>query len=183
VAQMAQIDGNKLKRGAITDEEQLRADAALEELQQLPIHIIDNPEMTIDDIVYTVQMHKEAHGIEAFFVDYIQIITQRAAKNNKDENGSEVLGDLAQRLRNVAVKEDIAAIVLSQQNRTHKGLASILGSGRIGHIADSAFEIRMDVASTNDETRNGEISFSKNREGPVGGCQIYYKPKFLQFVD
>jgi replicative DNA helicase len=181
VAQIAQIDGNKLKRGDINAEDQKRADSALEELQSLPIYIVENPEMTVDDIIYTVKTHKETHGIQAFFVDYIQIITQRNVK--RDETGSEVLGDLAQKLRNLAVTEDMAAIVLSQQNRVHKGLASILGSGRIGHIADSVFEIKMDVMSTNDDKRNGEISFSKNREGPVGGCQIYYKPKFLQFSE
>jgi replicative DNA helicase len=181
VAQIAQIDGNKLKRGDITARDQERADVALEELQSLPIYIVENPEMTVDDIIYTVKTHKETHGIQAFFVDYIQIITQRGMK--RDETGSEVLGDLAQKLRNLAVTEDIAGIVLSQQNRVHKGLASILGSGRIGHIADSVFEIKMDVMSTNDDKRNGEICFSKNREGPVGGCQIYYRPKFLQFSE
>lgn len=178
VAHITKIDGMRIKRGDITAEEVKLVDAALEEVQSLPIFISDKPGQTIDEIVYQVKMNKEAHGIEAFFVDYIQIIS----RSNVTDNMSEELGELAQRLRNVAVEEDIAAIVLSQQNRMHTGLASILGSGRISHIADAVFEIQIDAQSTNDVERIGSFNFHKNRDGALGAISCKYRPKYLEFV-
>jgi replicative DNA helicase len=178
VANMANIDGLKLRNGKVDEEDKPRIDAALMELQTLPIYIIDNPEMTCDDIVYQVRLHKELYGIEAFFVDYIQIVT-RQSRNNDDL--VEELGYIAQRFRNVAKMESLAAVVLSQQNRQFKGLQSILGSGRIGHIADTAFEIKLEDSPTNDDSRTCMLDFHKNRDGPVGEAICTYRPRYLRF--
>ena len=182
VANMANVDGLRIREGNVNQEERKRMDLALEELQSLPIFIEANPEMTIDQIVYMIKSHKEVHGIEAFFVDYLQIIDQsKKSYSRSDENGAEELGILTQRLRNLAVVEELSGILLSQQNRQYKGLQSLLGSGRIGHIADSVLEIVADSQSTNDDTRPCMIEFHKNRDGPVGSCGILYKPRFLRF--
>lgn len=177
VANIANIDGRRLKAGDISDEEAELVNHAMRELQKLPIYIEDNPELTVDQITYLVKSHKESYGIEAFFVDYLQIVPHKLQKN---DSTSEVLGDITQQLRNVAVIEDISAIALSQQNRAFKGLPSLLGSGRIGHIADSAFEI--EIADTiSDDLRTGKIEFHKNRDGPIASSQIFYEPRYLRF--
>ncbi len=179
IANMANVDGSKLKKGTIDEEEERRANVAIEELQTLPIYIEDNPEMDINTIIYTIKRHRQEYGIRAFFVDYIQIIDQSII--NGCLNDSQILGELTQRLRNLAVQEDISAVVLSQQNRMHKGLNSILGSGRVGQIADTVIELIADQTSTNDDSRSCSLEFHKNRDGPVGSSPVFYRPKYLRF--
>lgn len=176
VAALTDIDNRDLKGGAINEQQMAPIDEAVAIIQALPIYIIDRPGMTAAEIVNQVRVHKELYGIEAFFVDYLQIV----GTTSDDEVMS--LGNIAQQLRNAAVKYDCAAIVLSQQNRGYEGLSSILGSGRVGHIADVVFELKSskdDAAS--DEQRIITIDFFKNRDGPLGSQSIFYRPKVLRF--
>jgi replicative DNA helicase len=176
VANMASVDGLRIRKGDLSDEEVSHIDAALEELNKLPIYIIDRPSLNVEDILFYVKTYKEAHGIEAFFVDYLQIVN----RHEYEDNGSEGLGIIAQKIRNVAVEEEVAAVLLSQQNRSFDGLASILGSGRVGHISDVVFEIKTED-SQNDDRRTCQLDFHKNRDGPLGSSYCSYLPKYLRF--
>jgi replicative DNA helicase len=177
VAQIAGVDGMKIRSGGINTEEQERIDSALEEIQDLSnlMFIVDRPGMTVEDIIYQVKLHREAHGIDAFFVDYLQIINRP-----KNENDVEELGHVTQQLRNTAVTLDVAAVALSQKNG-QEGLQSIWGSRRIVHIADSIFEIEIDKNSTNDDQRLCRLNFLKNRDGAVGETNCLFIPKLIQF--
>lgn len=177
VANLADVDGLRLRTGNITDEEQKRVDEALREIQRLEeyIHIIDTPGLNTEDIIYQIRFHKENHNIQAFFVDYIQIVDRTG------ENDVEALGKVAQLLRNTAVNLDISAVVLSQKNG-QEGLQSVWGSRRIVQIADVIFEIQIDVSSTNDTSRQCKIDFLKNRDGPVGEAFCLYQPAYLRFL-
>jgi replicative DNA helicase len=176
VANMANVNGLNLRRGVVTNEELSRIDEALEELQTLPIYIIDNPEMSAADIVYQVKLHKDLYGIDAFFVDYLQIVSDSGRHAN--DMFSE-LAYVAQMFRNVAKIEDVSAIGLAQQNRQFKGLASIAGSSRIGQTADTVIEIKLD--GIDDDKRPCALDFLKNRDGPVGEAVCTYRPKYLRF--
>jgi len=179
VANISGIDGMRIRRGDITEEEQQQVNMALEEVASLEqyIHIVDTPGLGLMDILHHIRVHKDTYDIQAFFVDYLQIIDRPPS-----ENTSEAYGYLAQQLRNIAVSLDISAVVLSQQNRGDTGLASILGSGRVGHIADVVFEIKFDTASTNDTSRMCTLDFHKNRDGAVGIVTCMYYPKVLRYV-
>jgi KaiC/GvpD/RAD55 family RecA-like ATPase len=178
VANISGIDGMRIRRGDITDEEQPLINRALEEIASLEkyIFIIDRPGLNITEILHQIRFHKDTYNIQAFFVDYLQIIDRP-----ESDNTGEALGYLAQQLRNLAVILDISAVLLSQQNRGFQGLASILGSGRVGHIADVVFEINFDVKSTNDESRVCTLDFHKNRDGAVGAIGCIYYPRVLRF--
>jgi hypothetical protein len=179
VANIANVNGLKLRMGEITDEEQERVNAALEEIQALEeyIYIVDRPSMTVEDIIYQVRLHQELHGVEAFFVDYLTIVARKPS-----ENTAEALGVICRQLRAVAIDLNIAGIVLAQQNRMHKGLNSVMGSSEAGQAADTVIEIEFDPsATTNDESRLARLVFHKNRDGPVGESSTIYRPAFLRF--
>jgi replicative DNA helicase len=175
-ANLAEVDGMRLRSGKLEEEEVQRVDAAIKEIQSLPIYIIDKPGMTAEDITYEVTQHRELFGVQAFFVDYLQIVGRSLGK----DNDSEELGHMAQMIRNIAVSTDIAAVALSQQNRQFKGLSSILGSGRISHIADSVFEIELGESHSDDQ-RPCTFHVHKNRDGAVGMTNALYRPRYLRF--
>lgn len=177
VANISGVNGMDIRTGNVSDDDQVRIDAALEEIQSLEkyIFIVDRPAMTVEDIVYQVRLHKENYNIDAFFVDYIQIVDRNM------ERDVEALGQVAQQLRKAAVNLDISAIVLSQQN-SNDGLESIWGSRRIVHVADSIFAIELDKNVTGDDQRMCTLNFMKNRDGAVGQANCLYFPKFLRFA-
>ncbi len=176
VANLKHIDGIRLRKGEVTADELIQIESAIEEIQSLPLYIDDRPGLSVGEIITQMREHRDRHGIQIVFVDYLQIIAHSQA-----DNQSETLGYITQQLRTAAVDLDMAAVLLSQQNRGYQGLASILGSGRVGHIADCVFEIKMDVESANDDLRLAQFDFLKNREGPLGRQTTSYLPKYLSF--
>lgn len=175
VANFKQVDGISLRTGKIDDATLRVVEQGIEEIQQLPIYIDDRPGLTVNDIISQMREHRERCGVEVVFIDYLQIIGGSDA-----DNQSEALGAIAQQLRNAAVELEMACVLLSQQNRGFQGLQSILGSGRVGHIADVCLEIKMPADSTGDY-RLVTFDFVKNREGPLGIQSAPYYPAYLRY--
>lgn len=175
VANYASIDGLKIKRGDLNEDEVRKVNETLAVLQKLPIFINDDPSVTIEEIASLVRNHRQQHNIRAFFVDYLQII----GGMHPTENASDLYGYFATTLRNVAVECDIAAVLLAQQNRTLSGLHSIFGSGRVGHVADVVFELT--ATAKNADIRPVEIIIHKNRDGPLGSYTVAYEAPYLRF--
>lgn len=181
VANMANVDGNAIKIGRVTKEEEQRMDDALAELHALPIYIEDESTLSVEQIVYAIKNHVNTKGIRAFFVDYLQMIGN-SDFNSEERNMANYLGYVTQQLRNAAKSEDIAGIALSQLNRGHTGLDSLLGSGRIGNIADVV--IKMEAAdTTSSDSRHMMFDFLKSRNGGIGVYgPVIYQPKYLRFL-
>lgn len=173
---LTSIPSMRLRKGDLTPEEQVVLDDALVALQGLPLYVIDDSSLDHHQIEYYVRSFYQQYGIQAFFIDYIQIVKPPANKESMFES----LGEIAQTIRNVARHLSIAAVVLSQQNRQYSGLDSVLGSSRIVHTADVVLEITSDVQTTSD-TRLVKLWFRKNREGPVGESSCVYEAPLLRF--
>lgn len=176
IATYQKIDGIKLRNGDVDDVEYEAIGTAVQYIQSLPIYIDDRPGMRVGDIITQMREHKERYDTQVAFIDYLQIITY-----DDKENQSEALGAIAQQIRNAAVELDMAAVLLAQQNRAFQGLQSILGSGRVGQIADTVFEIKL-AAEQNGDYRMASFDFLKNREGPLGSQTVQYFPSILSFT-
>lgn len=174
VANLSRIDSMKIRRGDLTKEELDKVNDVLRYVHSLPMYISEEPELTATDIAYLVKSHKDRYGIKAFFVDYVQIVARSGNANSFEE-----LGAIAQTLRNVAKNEDLSGVAISQLNRSHEGLDSLQGSGRLGNIPDTVIHISME--QQNDDCRVATLDFFKNREGPLGTSNALYLPKYLAF--
>lgn len=177
VANVASIDNILLRSGKVEEEDIPKVDAALEYVTSLPLYIDDRVGIGIGEIVEQIRIHKERYGIEAVFIDYLQIIDSGKAH----ENTSDLYAYFAQQIRNAAVRYDVAAVMLAQQNRSLQGLHSILGSGRVGHIADVVMELKKAEGSAGD-ARLIELDVHKNRDGPLGSQTAVYEGKYLRFI-
>ena len=185
VANLASVDGLRIRAGTLTPEEQEAVTGAMRRITELSdyIHIVDINErnmrgLTVDDIVATIISYVERYNIRAFFVDYLQIVEMDV---NVAVNETMALGRVLTRLRNTAIAHDLCGIVLSQKNRSAVGgLDSLFGSARIGHIADTSIEIALENV-TGDTIRKCTVKFHKNRDGPVGESYCIYHPQYLRF--
>lgn len=177
VANLADIDGNDIRIGKIRENEIPRFNEALDVItNKLPIWIDDRPGTPINGIIDQIRAHKERYNIQAVFVDYLQII------GGESDDTSNLYAKFAQELRNAAYRYDLSMVVLAQQNRGFTGLQSILGSGRVGHIADVTLELkRAEGANPNAAIIPVEVDIHKNRDGPLGSQTVPYATKYLRF--
>ena len=175
VANMQRIDGNRIKLGQLQPEEEIRYEEALREINQLPIWIDDRSGTGIHDIIDQIRAHKERYDIQCVFVDYLQII------GGESDDTSSLYAKFAQELRNAADRYDVAVVLLAQQNRGYSGLQSILGSGRVGHIADVCLELKRDETIKNADVVYITVDIHKNRDGPMGSQSVVYEAPYLTF--
>lgn len=166
VANISGVDSTKILNGNLNDSEFNRVNEALQKVQSLPIFVVDSPNMDIDTIEYMVKRHVSEHGIVAFFVDYLQILPIGIQESIKGEG----LGNLAYRIRKIAVENDVSSIVLSQVNRQGDGLDALFGSGRIGHISDLVIQLSQESDAPLDRgsLKDIRIDVFKSRNGPTG---------------
>jgi len=173
VSGMSGINNAAIRAGAVEDVNLV--DEAVQELQKLPIHIIHKTGITVQEIINQIRTHKELYNIDAFFIDYLQIIGR-----NEEEDARE-LGKITQALRDAAEKYDVAGIVLAQLN--YEG--NIFGSSKVQWIADNVIEISnaTDGDEMSDDLRLMNLDAKKNREGPIGAQVVRFVPKYVQFLD
>ena len=177
LAYLAQVPLDRILSGVLNVDEEQRVQQALHDLQQLQsrIFIVDGKQsLTADDIAAMVHTHVQLYGVRAFFVDYLQLIAFERLQTM-----FEAYGDAVQTLSAVAHRTDAAGILLSQRNRQHEGLDAILGSSRVGQIADVVFEIR--ATEQQGATRTVEFQFLKNRDNALTSAVCYYHAPCLTF--
>lgn len=177
-ANLAQVDGLKLRSGNLTDDELRRITDASELIQKLPIKIYDKRGTDVNTIIDLMRTHSELYGTKVCFLDYLQLV-------NRDENNDSVsLGTISWKLREAAQRYDMAVVVLAQQNRGYEGLNSLMGSSKPIQDADSVIELKKsDKSQENADLCMITADFLKNRDGPMGQCPVIYMPKYLKFVE
>lgn len=175
VANLTGIDGLKIQNGDLTESEKEKIEDAVRTIQRLPIYIIDDPKMSLDSICFEVEKHTKEYNIRAFFVDYLQIIPSDVPMSDHEK-----YGHFAYTLRTVAVDNDIAAILISQQNRTGDGLSSLLGSSRPIHISDIVLELDLDVKS-NESIKTVNFHVLKSRNSGTGSFIGVFDGRTMSF--
>lgn len=177
LAHLSNIPSHRIRIGSfMTAEEQAQFTAALEELQELPLYIVDAERpLSMSDIASVVHDHVYSYDVLAVFVDYLQIVASDIATESLFDR----FGQIATQLRDLARQYKIAVIALSQRNRQHSGLDALLGSSVIGQVSDVVLEVSFfDYTSP----RSTSLEFLKNRDGTLGVTHCMYYPETLTFV-
>jgi replicative DNA helicase len=135
------------------------------ELQQLPMYVVENGDMTLGQMVYTIRKHIRKYGVRVVALDYVQLANHHP-QNNKNYD----LGDLTRVMKALAKRENITVILLSQINRAGEGLDAIRDSGEIESVVDVVIQLLNDDENSltnSDGTINISLAIWKNRFGPA----------------
>ena len=109
-----------------TEDDVMRAiEDKMVELQRLPMYIIDDGRITMAQMVYQIRKHVHKYGVRVVAIDYLQIINHSPTGNKNSD-----LGNAAQILKEVAKRENISIVVLSQIN-DKEGVDIIRDSGEV----------------------------------------------------
>jgi replicative DNA helicase len=178
------IAAGRIERGALTDDEMARVQAARSDAASLPIAIWDEP-TTSDDLADRVVEIQRNHGLGLLVVDYVSLLRD-GGKNGETERVTRISNNL----RNIARVGQLPVLALAQLNReadkrdNHKPVLSDLrDSGSLEQDAHAVlfvfrpqYYLLLQGESSHDEESDAEIIIAKNRQGRTGTTRAVFVP-------
>lgn len=171
LAYQARVDSALLAAGDLTAAERTRVGAAFDTLiTQVPIRLVTGGGYTLRDIAAQARRWQADTGLDALFVDYLQLVRLPGKDKVSD------LDDLANGLKNLAGELNLPIVTAAQLSKAALGKDSrewddyMRGSQAIKQAAD----VVIAVAPTEDRPKDStqpwrvRLSVSKHRGGPVG---------------
>ena len=187
VAGIGQVDAHSLRTGRLNRQEQIQVQDAGAMIANLPLHIDDRPDQTLQQIRAVARRTQRKHGLSVIIVDYLQIIWPE----NRNAQREQQVAELSRGLKALAKELNVPVIALAQLNRGVEGredkrprLADLRESGSLEQDADVVmFLHRPDKYDAADRPGVAELIVSKNRNGMTDIVQIRWQGKWMRFVD
>ncbi len=160
----ARVDASRMRNGKLLEADWPKISHAVGRLAESPIHIDDNPRLTVMEIRAKARRLKSRHGLGLIIIDYLQLMTGRTSAENRQVEVSEI----SRGLKILARELEIPVIALSQLSRNLETradkrpiLADLRESGCL--TADT----RLLRADTGAEVTMGELFVNGERDIPV----------------
>jgi replicative DNA helicase len=204
LSEASEVPSEQIRRGDMTEQEFRRFVDAAKQLESCPLFIDDTPALPISQVAARARRLKRTHGLDALFVDYLQLL--RGA--GRSENRVNEISEITQGLKAIAKELEIPVIALSQlsrqvENREDKRpqLSDLRESGSIEQDADVVmFVFREEyykerekpgdhelekMATWQDEMERlhgkAEVVIGKQRHGPIGTVDLSFEGRFTRF--
>jgi replicative DNA helicase len=203
----AEVDGDKILKGKINDEEFSKLAEVSRALSVLPLYIDDTPALSVSGIRTRARRLKRKHGgLSLIVVDYVQLIGSSGPR--RQDNRVQEVSEITRALKVLAKELDVPVVALSQlsravENREGKKpqLADLRESGSIEQDADVVMFIYREAyylereepneagsdaylawKSKMDRVRNkAEIMVAKQRRGPTGSISLAFVREYTKF--
>jgi replicative DNA helicase len=159
------------------------------ELYETDIFIDDVPGQYISDVRTKCRKWELDLGVDAIFVDYLQLLHAHGYKDNRALEVS----NISQTLKNIARELKVPVVALSQLNRAVESrndrrpqLSDIRESGAIEQDADMVMFLhresryKIDDESIKDKA---EVIVAKNRNGSTGIIEMKFVGEQAKYVD
>ena len=190
------IDGMKLRRAELTEEDWCSIADVVSPLANLPIQFLFTTR-TVEDLRRECQRMVEKGELDMLIVDYLQLM--HTAKNIKEEHLR--VGYISKSLKDMATDFNIPIIALAQVNRDTDGqmptLKSLKASGDIEQDADGVIFLHRPSSSQDPyvDPRDREyfdlyeqreltyicIGVAKQRQGAVGKACVLFDSKHMRY--
>ena len=204
LTEVAEIPSNQIRRGDFTESEFRRIVDAAKELEAAPLFIDDTPALPISQLAARARRLKRTHGLDALFVDYLQLVRG----TGRSENRVNEISEITMGLKAIAKELDIPVVALSQlsrqvENREDKRpqLSDLRESGSIEQDADVVMFVfreeyykerekpgdheldKMAIWQEEMERLHGkaEVVIGKQRHGPIGTVELSFEGQFTRF--
>lgn len=187
LSSVGHIDSQRIRTGKLQTEDWPRLTRAVGMLSDAPIYIDDTPAISVLDMRSKIRRLAAQHDIGLILVDYLQLMRGRSAENRTQE-----ISEISRSLKALAKEYRVPVLALSQLNRglesrTDKRpiMSDLRESGAIEQDADViCFIYRDEVYNKSDDNPNkglAEIIIGKQRNGPTGSAQLFFKKEYTMF--
>lgn len=188
VARFGGIDTQRMRSGALEQEDFTRLSGSLARLQDQRLIVADDPAMaSVARIRLAARKVKQRHGgLDILVIDYLQLMAGGGNTRNEE------LGGITRSLKLMARELGCPVILLSQlsrkcEERTDKRpmMSDLRESGAIEQDADVVLmAYRDDYYNPNSPLRGyAEILIRKQRMGPLGVSHLVFQGQHSRFLD
>jgi len=184
----ARVDATRMRNGRLLNTDYTKVTNAISRLSAAPLHIDDNPNVTVMDIRARARRMKSREGLGLVVVDYLQLMSGRHSAENRQVEISEI----SRGLKILARELNIPVVALSQLSRTLESradkrpmLADLRESGAIEQDADVVMFIYRDELYNRETAERGsaQIIVSKHRSGPTGSVELAFVENYARFAN
>ncbi len=184
----ARVDMQKVRRGAIDDDEWERLADALVSIGPSSIYIDCTPGITVPEVRSKARRLKLEHGLDLIMIDYLSLMTATGKNGSRQEEVSQI----SRTLKGLAMELGVPVIALQQLSRAPTGranhrplLSDIRESGAIEQDADVViFLHREDYYDPETPDKNiAELIIAKQRNGSLGTIKLGWKGEYTWFMD
>ena len=190
------VSMEKAKKGKMDQTDWTKIARSREKLSTPKIFIDDNAVSQCQEILSKCRRIKRKYGLDLVMIDYMQLM--RAATNYDKPNRTQEISDISRNLKILAKELKVPVLALSQLNReveSRKGgmpqLSDLRESGSIEQDADIVLFIHhpykyaeaKEIAEGKVRQNVAEIKVAKNRSGPMGVVQLYFKGESTKFIN
>ncbi len=182
----AQIDGQAMRKGRITDQQYKRLQDEAARLYETPIFVDDSPGITITQLRAKCRRLKQKHGIQMVVVDYLQLMSV----GGRVESRQQEISAISRGLKGIARELAIPVVALSQLNRDVENrddhrprMSDLRESGAIEQDADVIVLLHRDEVYKPTEQNAGlaQIIIAKQRNGPTGEVVLRFFREYMRF--
>ena len=204
ISEQSAVPSNKIRRGAIDDQEFQRISDAAREMQSIPFYIDQTGGISIAQLTARARRLKRQRGLDLLVVDYLQLLS---GSKSKGDNRVQELTEITTGLKTLAKELNVPVMALSQLSRQveqrddkRPQLSDLRESGSIEQDADVVmFVFREEYYIKNREPQIGteeyakwmadmerahgraEIIIGKQRHGPTGSVDLSFEAEMTRF--
>lgn len=195
ISNVAEIEGDKIRKGQLSDVDLIRYDKNCQRLYEAPITIDDSPSLSISELRIKARRLIREKGVKLIFIDYLQLMS---AGDMRFSSRQEEVSTISRSLKKLAKELNIPIIALSQLNRgveSREGLegkrpqlSDLRESGAIEQDADLVlfvhrpeyYHIYQDDKG-HDLRGMAQIIIAKHRKGATGDVLLRFRSQFYRF--
>ena len=188
MAAEANVDSKKLRNGRLAQGDWTRIQHAAGRMASAPLYVDDNASVTVMDIRAKARRLKSRVGdLGVIIVDYIQLMTGRGDRENRQVEVSEI----SRNLKILARELETPVIALAQLNRQLETradkrpmLADLRESGSIEQDADVVMFLYRDEVYNPDNIESkgiAEVVVAKHRSGPIDTIRLAWLAPSARF--
>ena len=188
IADMANVKVEKLRRkkSEITSEEWSRIMVAKERSKKFDFTFYDKGGMSIEQLVGFCRYLKKKDKLDIVVIDYLQLLTSSSYKNQKQNQ----VGDISQKLKQLAMELSVPVIALSQLSRAsvehgkvrEPFLSDLRDSGSLEQDADIVLMLHTeDINNEYIYEKHIDLFIRKNRDGKLGKVKMMYHGDYIRF--
>ncbi len=193
LSSLGQIEGYKFASGKLNNDDYVKFNEALSQLEDTNLFIDDTPGITIGEIRSKCRRLKSSSsGLDLVIIDYLQLVS---GGKNYGTNRQQEVSDISRSLKMLAMELNIPVIALCQLSRSVEAredkrplMSDLRESGSIEQDADIvAFLYRDDYykksARVDDNVSLSELIIGKHRNGATGKIDLLFKRNVSTFLN
>lgn len=187
MSSLGKIDQTRMRSGNLSEDDWPRLSSAASRLKDRPLYIDDTPGITPMELRNRVrQLTRENGDPGMIMVDYLQLMSGSVPTENRTNE----ITQISRELKNIAREFNCPVIALSQLSRNLESRpnkrpinSDLRESGAIEQDADVIVFIYRDEVYNEESADKGiaEIIIGKQRNGPIGTCQLAFLGKYTRF--